>query len=208
MNNKNSKGTEMKQPSYLKDKPYLFQKQERCKRGHYLLNQKANEEGNKRCRTCNTLRSRYYLMIRRCTDPKDKRYVDYGGRGIEVCDSWLDSFDNFYSDMYPTWERAKTLDRIDNNGPYSPDNCRWATPKQQRKNQRESTYTTGEIPIRGVTYVDTVGKYRARLSFKKKRHNLGLFHSAEEAGRVIEYAKRKFAEGWSLDKIKRKYPLD
>lgn len=85
----------------------------------------------------------YYDMIARCHRKSHKRYEDYGGRGIAVCDAWLNDFWQFVEDMgtrpegkYASGRAMFSLDRIDNDKGYSPENCRWASPSQQAANKR------------------------------------------------------------------------
>lgn len=79
------------------------------------------------------LKSVYAGMKQRCYNPKHVHYTYYGGRGISVCDRWLNSFGAFVEDMGPRPE-GYTLDRIEGDKDYSPENCRWASKREQREN--------------------------------------------------------------------------
>jgi hypothetical protein len=85
-------------------------------------------------------------MKLRCNNPTNTQYFNYGGRGISVCDRWIESFENFYEDMGKAPD-GMSLDRIDNSGDYSLENCRWATRLDQANNRRTNIYVT----IFGVT---------------------------------------------------------
>ena len=80
-------------------------------------------------------------MKTRCVNPEFPRYPDYGGRGIKVCDRWLE-FENFLADMGPKPGPGYSIDRIDNDGHYEPGNCRWATTVEQSRNRRDNVMIT------------------------------------------------------------------
>ena len=73
-------------------------------------------------------------MKQRCSNPKARHYDRYGGRGIKVCQAWLDSYSQFETDMGPR-PKGQSVDRIDNDGDYSPSNCKWSTAREQFYNK-------------------------------------------------------------------------
>jgi hypothetical protein len=101
---------------------YAKHKEKRLKRGKVWYSE-------------NPLYRTWSSMISRCYNPNTINYAYYGARGIRVCDSWLNSYDQFVVDM-GFKPQGLTLDRIDVNGDYTPENCRWTTWKQQNNNQQ------------------------------------------------------------------------
>lgn len=88
-------------------------------------------------------------LKKRCFNPRTKAFADYGGRGITVCDRWRASFDAFLADMGPKPSPQHSIDRIDADGPYSPENCRWADRETQSKNKRN----TVKVELAGASVV-------------------------------------------------------
>ena len=108
-------------------------------------------------------------MRDRCTKPTAKNYNIYGGRGITVCARWME-YTNFLADMGPP-PPGTSLDRIDNNKGYGPDNCRWATRSEQQKNKRSTRwYTNGAFTGTLVECAAHLGISKELAHYRFKKH--------------------------------------
>ena len=139
-------------------------------------------------------------MRSRCNRKSSKSYSDYGGRGIRVCDEWNDysafrtwAYENGYDKDAPQWKC--TLDRIDTNGNYEPNNCRWVSESVQMFNRRRKKSKTG---IRGVYYRERDKKYYAMISKDYKQIYLGKYDRVEDAVAVRHEAEVRYY-GTTLD---------
>lgn len=125
-------------------------------------------------------------MIRRCTDVRVAGYKNYGGRGITVCERWLNSCENFILDMGPRPTPLHSIERRDYNGPYSPDNCYWALPVQQARNTRNNRIV--EWKGRKATIVEWAEMLGIKYSTLRMRLERG--YSLERAMHAKSYSTR------------------
>lgn len=111
-----------------------------------LAEKNALKHGKRNSKEYNSWRA----MKDRCYNTSNLKYKDYGGRGIEICNRWLESFENFLEDM---GEKPKgySIDRIDNNGNYTPENCRWRSSKEQSYNKRNTLIIEHNNELRNLS---------------------------------------------------------
>lgn len=132
--------------------------------------------------------SRTYMiwkaMIQRCHNPNSSAYRYYGARGITVCDRWRNSFTDFLSDMGEKPE-AMSLDRADNDGPYSHDNCRWVSTQMQARNKRN----TRMITALGKTL--TMSEWARELNISLQTISYTINQAKKDATYAIEYHAKK-----------------
>ena len=108
-------------------------------------------------------------MKKRCFNPNTKQYSDWGGRGITVCDRWKNSFENFLADMKLKPTPKHSIDRIDNDGDYCPENCKWATNAEQQNNQRTNRLITiGCVTLTIAQWAKEMGFARNLISCRLK----------------------------------------
>ena len=123
----------------------------------------------------------WYAMVARCQNPRAQSYHNYGGRGITVCDRWLESFENFYADMGERPSPKHSIDRIDNDGPYSPENCRWATWEEQANNRRNNVW----IEFQGERL--SAAQWRKRLGVVSDLHAVAKKYNRSIASVVAAF---------------------
>ena len=138
---------------------------------------------------------------------KHKNYIDYGGRGITICDEWKNDFMSFYnwaiSNGYEE-NKGLSIDRIDNNGNYCPENCRWTTRIIQNRNQRLPKNNTSGY--KGVSFIKSKNKYVTYICINNKNKRLGYFQTVIEGAIAYNnYIIENNLEGFILNEIPEEY---
>lgn len=132
----------------------------------------------------------WLAMIRRCNNPNEAIYHYYGGRGIKVCERWVNSYENFLEDMGKRPSKNHSLERIDVDGDYEPSNCKWATRTEQALNKR--LYKNNISGKSGVVWNKERKKWQARINYDGKEIHIGLYDNIEDAIYARKEAEIKY----------------
>ena len=160
-------------------------------------------------------------MKKRCNNPNSPDYPRYGGRGITYCEQW-EKFEGFWEDMKEGYSDTLTLDRKDNNGNYSKDNCRWVELKKQQNNRRDNriirykgkAYTLSElVDLKGMNYSTAMNRIRQGMAIEevlsppkekeKITYNGVTKHVsdfAKDQGMTYHQLKKRLMRGWSIER--------
>jgi hypothetical protein len=154
------------------------------------LNREVNtKHGHNPNRGSSSEYNSWHQMKQRCLNPNDKRYADYGGRGIKICERWLD-FNNFLEDMGKKPTPKHSIDRIDVDGDYEPSNCKWSDDYEQQRNIR--VHRNNKLGVKGVHYDEQRKKYVAQLYANGKRRLMKRTDTLEEAIQARKEAELKY----------------
>lgn len=155
------------------------------------------------------LYSRWKRMKQRCLNPNSSDYKHYGARGIKICDLWISQPEEFINwCLNNGWKKELLIDRINNDGNYSPENCRFISVRRSNGNRRRKY----KLPT-GVRKTSDNKKYQAIIKFNGKTICLGTYNTIEEAVSIYQESLRKVENGEIVNtiktgrKIKRKYNL-
>lgn len=172
-------------------RPWVLAKCEDCGKEQEKRKDACTEKA--RCRSCSLkthgltkhrLFQTHANMLMRCNNPKDSHYINYGARGISVCDEWTNVVEFYNWAMANGYKDDLTIDRINNDGNYEPSNCRWTTRDIQQQNKRKlsSNNTTGYKNV-----AKKKNRYASYIRVSNKRIYIGSYMTAIEAASAYDF---------------------